>query len=100
MPTPGCRRVLPHVAPERRRQGNHVLLLASPEFEHHRTLEAIDAGADDVLIKPVNEQTLRVRLSTTARMTMLREEMHRERIGIMRSADELAVAQKRVAGQR
>ena len=74
---------------------SHVLLLASPEFEH-RTLEAIDAGADDVLIKPVNEQTLRVHLSTTARMTMLREEMHRERIGIMRSTDELAVAQKRL----
>jgi diguanylate cyclase (GGDEF)-like protein len=74
---------------------SHVLLLASPELEH-RTLEAIDAGADDVLIKPINEQTLRVHLSTTARMTMLREEMHRERIGIMRSTDELAVAQKRL----
>jgi diguanylate cyclase (GGDEF)-like protein len=49
-----------------------------------------------VLIKPINEQTLRVHLSTTARMTMLREEMHRERIGIMRSTDELAVAQKRL----
>jgi len=74
---------------------SHVLLLATPEYEH-RTLEAIDAGADDVLIKPINEQTLRVHLSTTARMTMLREEMHRERIGIMRSTDELAVAQKRL----
>ncbi|MFT3850628.1 MAG: diguanylate cyclase [Propionivibrio sp.] len=74
---------------------SHVLLLASPAFEH-RTLEAIDAGADDVLIKPVNEQTLRVHLNTTARMTMLREEMHRERLGVMRSTDELAVAQKRL----
>ena len=74
---------------------SHVLLLATPEFEH-RTLEAIDAGADDVLVKPVNEQTLRVHLTTTARMAMLREEMHRERIGIMRSTDELAVAQKRL----
>jgi len=74
---------------------SHILLVASPEYEN-RTLEAIDAGADDVLIKPVNEQTLRVHLSTTARMTMLREEMHRERLGIMRSTDEFAVAQKRL----
>ena len=74
---------------------SHVLLVASPEYEN-RTLEAIDAGADDVLIKPINEQTLRVHLSTTARMTMLREEMHRERLGIMRSTDEFAVAQKRL----
>lgn len=74
---------------------SHVLLIATPADER-RTLEAIDAGADDVLIKPINEQTLRVHLNTTARMTVLREEMHRERLGIMRSTDEFAVAQKRL----
>jgi two-component system cell cycle response regulator len=39
----------------------YALLLASPESEEH-ILEAIDAGADDVLVKPLNIQTLRVRV--------------------------------------
>ncbi len=74
---------------------SYILLLATPENES-RTLEAVDAGADDVLIKPLNEQTLRVHLNTAARMLILREEIHRERLGIMRSTDEFAVAQKRL----
>ena len=36
----------------------YALLLATPEDES-RILEAIDAGADDVLVKPLNAQTLR-----------------------------------------
>jgi len=74
---------------------SYVLLLAAPEDEG-RILEAIDAGADDVLVKPFNVQTLRVHLNTAARMLILREEIHRDRIGIMRSTDEFAVAQKRL----
>lgn len=74
---------------------SYILLLATPENES-RILEAVDAGADDVLIKPLNEQTLRVHLNTAARMLILREEIHRERLGIMRSTDEFAVAQKRL----
>ena len=74
---------------------SYALLLASPDNES-RILEAIEAGADDVLLKPLNVQTLRVHLNMAARMLLLREEMHRERIGIMRSTDEFAVAQKRL----
>lgn len=74
---------------------SYVLLLVSPESES-RADEAIDAGADDVLVKPFNVQTLRVHLNTAARMLILREEIHRERLGIMRSTDEFAVAQKRL----
>ncbi len=74
---------------------SYALLLASPENES-RILETIEAGADDVLLKPLNVQTLRVHLNMAARMLLLREEMHRERIGIMRSTDEFAVAQKRL----
>ena len=74
---------------------SYVLVLASPENEH-RVLEAIDAGADDVLVKPLNAQTLRVHLNTAARMLVLKEEIHRERLDIMRSTDEFAVAQKRL----
>jgi diguanylate cyclase (GGDEF)-like protein len=74
---------------------SYLLLLAPPEDEQ-RILETIDAGADDVLIKPLNAQTLRVHLNTAARMLLLKEEIHRERIDIMRSTDEFAVAQKRL----
>jgi diguanylate cyclase (GGDEF)-like protein len=73
----------------------YALLLATPE-EESRILEAIDAGADDVLVKPLNAQTLRVHLNTAARMLILKDEIHRERLGIMRSTDEFAVAQKRL----
>lgn len=73
----------------------YALLLAAQENET-RILEAIDAGADDVLVKPLNAQTLRVHLNTAARMLILKDEIHRERLGIMRSTDEFAVAQKRL----
>jgi len=74
---------------------SYALLLTSPGNEA-LILEAIDAGADDVLVKPVSIQTLRVRLNTATRMLLLREEIQRERRGIMRSTDEFAVAHKRL----
>lgn len=73
----------------------YTLLLAAPENESH-ILEAIDAGADDVLVKPLTIQTLRVRFNTATRMMLLREEIQRERRGIMRSTDEFAVTHKRL----
>ena len=74
---------------------SYALLLASPESEG-RVLEAIDAGADDVLIKPINLQTLRVHLNSAARMVILKDEIQRERLGVLRSTDAFAVAQKRL----
>ncbi|MBK7001955.1 MAG: HDOD domain-containing protein [Rhodoferax sp.] len=74
---------------------SYILALASPESES-RILEVIDAGADDVLLKPLNVQTLRVHFNTAARMLALREELYRERLDIMRSTDGFAVAQKRL----
>jgi two-component system cell cycle response regulator len=74
---------------------SYALLLASPGSER-LILEAIDAGADDVLVKPLSIQTLRVRLNTATRMLLLREEIQRERRGIMRSTDEFAVTHKRL----
>lgn len=73
----------------------YAVFLASPSQEN-RVLEVIDAGADDVLVKPINEQALRVHMSTAVRMMVLREEIQRERLGVMRSTDEFAVAQKRL----
>ena len=74
---------------------SYTLLLSSPELES-RALQVVDAGADDVLIKPINVQTLRVHLNAAARMLILKDEIQRERIGVMRSTDEFAVAQKRL----
>jgi diguanylate cyclase (GGDEF)-like protein len=94
-PGPGpvdfCRRLRRSAAGE----DCYALFLASPEQEG-RSLELIDAGADDVLIKPINEQALRVHLTTAGRMRMLREQIHRERQGVMRSTDEFATAQKKL----
>lgn len=73
----------------------YALLLAPPESEG-RILELIDAGADDVLVKPLNMQTLRVHINTAARMLILKDEIQRERLGVMRSTDEFAIAQKRL----
>ena len=73
----------------------YALLLASPDSEKH-IIEAVEAGADDVLVKPLTVQTLRVRLNTATRMLLLREEIQRERRGIMRSTGEFAVAHKRL----
>lgn len=73
----------------------YILLLAAPEDED-RIPDVLTAGADDVLLKPVNLQALRVHLNTAGRMLMLREEIHRERLGVLRSTDEFASAQKRL----
>ncbi|MFT3960120.1 diguanylate cyclase [Propionivibrio sp.] len=90
-PVDFCRRLRRSAAGE----DCYALFLASPEQEG-RSLELIDAGADDVLIKPINEQALRVHLTTAGRMRMLREQIHRERQGVMRSTDEFATAQKKL----
>ena len=90
-PVDFCRRLRQSVTGE----DCYALFLASPEQEN-RMLEVIDAGADDVLIKPVNEQALRVHLTTAVRMLVLREQIHRERQGMMRSTDEFATVQKRL----
>ena len=74
---------------------SYALLLSSPELESGAQ-QAVDAGADDVLIKPLNAQTLRVHLNAAARMLIVKEEIQRERLGVMRSTDEFAIAQKRL----
>ena len=90
-PVAFCRKLRQSVAGE----DCYALFLASPEQEN-RSLEVVDAGADDVLVKPVNEQALRVHLTTAVRMLVLREQIHRERQGVMRSTDEFATVQKRL----
>ncbi|HMW16992.1 MAG TPA: diguanylate cyclase [Accumulibacter sp.] len=73
----------------------YVLLLASTNTEAV-AVQAIEAGADDLLLKPVTAQNLRIRLNTATRMLALQEEVRRERRDIMRSADEFAIVHKRL----
>ncbi len=65
------------------------LVIASPDHEW-AALRAIDAGADDVILKPVTLQNLRLRLSMAERLKLLRERVRSERRGLVRSADEFA----------
>jgi diguanylate cyclase (GGDEF)-like protein len=90
-PVDFCRRLRRNDAGE----NCYALLLASPG-QGNRSPEIIDAGADDVLIKPVNEQALRVHLTTAARMRALREQIYRERQGVVRSTDEFASVRKQL----
>jgi diguanylate cyclase (GGDEF)-like protein len=84
-----------HLRQTKAGRDSYILLLAAPGADQ-RILAAVDAGADDVLIRPLNPETLRVHLSTATRMQILKEEIHRQRLDVMRSTDEFACAQKRL----
>ena len=76
---------------------SYVLLLTAPGPEVDSALApASDAGIDDVLQTPVNAQTLRVHLKAAARLLMLKDDIQRERSGVLRSTDEFALAQRRL----
>ncbi|HQO29418.1 MAG TPA: diguanylate cyclase [Accumulibacter sp.] len=74
---------------------SHIILLA-PAHGERLVTEAVEAGVDDVLIKPLSLQALRLRLNTAIRMQSLQEEIQRERRDTVRSADEFAALQKRL----
>ena len=73
----------------------HLVLLGSREQEDHLS-HAAEAGADDYLLWPVSAATLRVRLRAANKIVHLREEISRERRGLMRSAGEWAGSQRRM----
>ncbi len=73
----------------------YVLLLAAPGSEA-AALSGVEAGADDVLVKPVDAGALRVRLAIARRLMTLRGEMRRERQGLVRSAGEFADSHRRL----
>lgn len=72
-----------------------VLLLAEPT-DKAKVLEAVEAGADDVLVKPVSAETLRAHLNSASRLLLLKEEISRERQDVLRSTGEFAVAHRRL----
>ena len=73
----------------------HLILLGSREQED-RLSRAAEAGADDYLLWPISAASLRVRLRAANKIVHLREEIHRERRGLMRSAKEWAGSQRRM----
>ncbi len=73
----------------------YVLAIAAPDQEG-AAMAVLEAGADDVLLKPITAQNLRLRLNLARRMLHLRQEMLRERQGVVRSAGEFADAHRRL----
>ena len=73
----------------------HLMLLGTRDQEE-RLIGAIDAGGDDYLLLPINAATLRVRLNAADKIAHLREEIRRERRGLMRSASEWAGSHRRM----
>lgn len=73
----------------------HVMLLGRPDQED-RLIGAVEAGGDDYMLLPVSAAMLRVRLLTADKITHLREEIRRERRGLVRSASEWAGSHRRM----
>lgn len=73
----------------------HVVLIAAPKDEG-RLLQAVEAGADDVLVMPIAPGVLHLRLRTAQRMHMLHREIRRGRNANVNFSDEWADTHKRL----
>lgn len=72
-----------------------VIIVADPSDEP-LLRRAVDAGADDFMLKPLRVHALDMRLRNAQRMITLREEIRHERRGIMISADRWAGEHRRL----
>ena len=73
----------------------YLVLVGNREQEPELSL-GVEAGADDFLVRPVSEDSLRARLRTADKIVHLRDEIRRERRGLVRSAHEWAGSQRRM----
>jgi len=73
----------------------YLIILTALEDEDH-LIEAFEAGADDYIVKPLNERVIKARLRAGQRVIRLQEEIEREREEIRRYAAELAVTNRRL----
>jgi len=80
---------------EAQNSDTYILVVAQPEHEA-AAMHLLEAGADDVLFKPITPHNLRLRLNLAHRMLHLRQEITREREGVVRSAEEFAGAHRRL----
>lgn len=76
--------------------GEAYLLLVGNREQEPDLSRAVDGGADDFLVRPLSEESLRARLRTADKIVHLREEIRRERRGLVRSAQEWAGSQRRM----
>lgn len=76
--------------------GNTYILVLAAGDEEGAAMRVLEAGADDVLLKPITLPNLRLRLNLARRMLQLRRDMLREREGTVRSAGEFADAHRRL----
>ena len=73
----------------------YVLFLTSVDNEAG-VIEALDAGADDFMAKPVNPRLLGARLRAGQRIVRMQQDMEHDREEIRRVAAELAIANRRL----
>ena len=76
-------------------RGIYILFLSAVDGEA-RLIEALDAGVDDFLPKPMNPRLLTARLRAGRRIVHMRQEMEQDREEIRRVAAALAVANRRL----
>lgn len=72
------------------------MLIMTAQGDDARTVQALEAGADDVLVKPLRSGVVSARLQAARRVWRLREEIERDRGEIRRFAGELVMANRRL----
>lgn len=72
------------------------LILIGNMGEESLLLQGMGSGADDFLLRPVIEGMLKARLRAVSRAAQLREEIRKERRGIVRTAHEWAGSNRRL----
>jgi len=70
----------------------HIILLTGPAEEHAG--QALAAGADDYLVKPIRPEQLLVRVQAAQRVVHLQQEVIRDKEELSRFAADLAVANR------
>lgn len=73
----------------------YVIMLTSAEDEE-TLVQAFAAGADDFVVKPVNDRVLAARVRGGQRLLQLQEELEREQGEIRRYVSELAIANRQL----
>ncbi len=72
------------------------ILLLSEEESDEQLVKAFDAGADDLMTKPIKPRVLAARLRTGQRLIHLQDEVEHDREEIRRFAAELAISNRRL----
>jgi diguanylate cyclase (GGDEF)-like protein len=72
------------------------VILIGGRDEEVLLLRGMEAGADDFLLRPVTESTLKARLRAIDKSLQLREEIRQERRSVVRTAHEWASTQRRL----